>query len=57
MNILKISKRAWNTPCPKCKKYIGLATHSAIKDGDFVRCKFCDEPYKIELLEDSEGMF
>ena len=56
MNTLEISKRVWNTPCPKCKKYIGLATHNGIKTGDVVKCKFCNEPYTIKILKDSEGV-
>jgi len=49
MKTLKVSEFEWNTQCPKCKKYIGLASTYPIKDDDVVICEYCKEGYKIKL--------
>ena len=51
MKTLKVSNFAWNATCPKCKEHIDIGTDYELEDGDIVRCPFCNEPYKIKLVD------
>jgi len=57
MRTLKVSDLAWNATCPECKEHIDIQTEYAFEDGDLVRCPFCNEPYKIKLVNTLGEMF